>query len=224
MKISIIAPTCYRPAMFKQMLESLRRTTVGYDVEVIALIDEDNETVQVANDFGVDKINFSLNMRGAISCWNTGLSLSSGDIIVPAGDDQLFHNDWLRFALESLASKVSGCGVIGMNDLAYDGTKQTSTMILFDRAYCKEYMGGVIAPPVYSYYCVDSEWNEKSKLLNKFYWDKRSVVEHLHSAHNKRNKDRHDLFREENNYMASDNTIFEDRKYRGFPIEWESLI
>jgi hypothetical protein len=110
-----------------------------------------------------------------------------------------------------------------MNDLAYDGNKQLATMFLFDIDYCREVMGGIFAPPCYQYYCVDSEWNEKAKMLDKFYWDDRSIVEHLHSAHNKRPVDATDSYKEDK-WMEVDNKVFEERKSRGFPIEWEPLI
>ena len=224
MKISVIVPTCYRPDMFRAMLESLYSTTQGYEIETIVLIDEDVETVGVLNSFPDEDItvNFRPTMRGAITCWNLGLSLSSGDIIVPAGDDQKFYPKWLEYALESHEKKVDGYGVIGMNDLAYDGNAQLATIVMFDRKFCKDVLGGVIAPPVYNYYCVDSEINAKSKAMGKFYWDDRSIVEHLHSAHGKRPLDMHDISR--GDLMGKDNLIFEDRKLRGFPIEWESLI
>lgn len=223
MKISVIIPTCFRPKMFSDMLDSLERTTKGYDVETIAIIDRDLETLELAKKRGV-KVDFGSTMRGGVFCWNRGLEMSSGDIIVPSGDDQLFYDNWLDFALESHSSKLGGNGVVGMNDLAYDGNLQLATMFIFDRQYCKDYMGGVIAPPVYNYYCVDSEINSKAKSLGKFYWDKRSIVEHLHSAHGKRPVDDHDTFRGRQGYMEADNKIFRDRESRGFPIEWDSLI
>jgi glycosyltransferase involved in cell wall biosynthesis len=221
--ISVIVPTCNRPELFKNMLDSLKRTTQGFEVECIAVIDKDKESYQIAIDNGCWTI-FSDSMRGAIECWNIGLKMCHGDLIVPAGDDQIFYDDWLKYAIESHIEKLNSYGVIGMNDLAYNGNSQLATMFLFDRQYCKDHMGGVIAPPVYNYYCVDSEINAKAKSLNMFYWDERSTIEHLHPAHGKREKDEHDLLREKNNLMEIDNKIFEERKARGFPITWESLI
>ena len=205
------------------MLESLKTTTQGFELEVIALIDDDNESVKIALGFGC-LVNPSNVKRGAIDCWNIGLKMCHGDLIVPAGDDQIFHDNWLKYAIESHIEKLNSSGVVGMNDLAYNGNTQLATMILFDRQYCKDHMGGVIAPPVYNYYCVDSEINAKAKSLNKFYWDERSIIEHLHPAFGKREPDEHDKYREEKNFMELDNKIFDDRKSRGFPIEWDGLI
>lgn len=206
------------------MLDSLWRTTKGYDVEVVVVVDDDIISANVALMQQCHIVEHSRVRRGALYCWNRGLQLCSGDLIVPAGDDQVFHEDWLKYALESHQERLGGSGVVGMNDLAYDGNKQLATMFMFDRQFCKEVMGGIFAPPCYIYLNVDSEWNEKAKMLNKFYWDSRSVVEHLHSAHGKRVFDDHDKEKLEKNLSEIDGATFEDRKSRGFPIEWSSII
>lgn len=225
MKVSILIATCGRWQMFDDMLSSLQGTKPSeVKMEVIAVIDEDVETYKVAAEYQVNIVDFSLKKRGALWSWNRALQLSSGDIIVPAGDDQRFYPNWLDYALESHREKLGGYGVVGMNDLAYNGNTQLATMFLFDRKYCKEHMGGVLAPPVYKYYCVDSEINAKAKSLNRFYWDERAIVEHLHSAHGKRPVDNHDLDRQKGNYMELDNKIFEERKAQGFPVTWSAII
>lgn len=221
--ISIFVPTSGRPAMFGAMLKSLRETTVGYEVEIVAVIDDDLKALFWAHEYNVDIIDYSQTRRGALNAWNLGLQLSTGDVLVPAGDDQLFHPDWLRYALESHQNALGGSGVVGMNDLAYDGNTQVATMFLFDREYCKTHMGGIFAPPCYHYYCIDSEWNEKAKMLGKYIWDNRSIVEHLHSAHLKRPVDTTDSYKEDK-WMEEDNRMFQNRKLEGFPITWESLI
>lgn len=220
--ISILLPTCHRPALLRQMLQSLRDTTGEYEIEIVAVIDEDDETLRVVSEFCVDVTSYSPKRRGALSCWNKALRYSSGDILVPCGDDQTFYPKWLDYALESHKEKLGDYGVVGMNDLAYNGNTQVATMFLFDRKYCKEQMGGIFAPPMYRYYCIDSEWNEKAKMLGRFYWDERSIVEHLHSAHGKRPVDEHDRSRVD--LAGVDNKTFEDRKARSFPVEWEPLI
>lgn len=224
MKISILIPTCHRFDLLLKMIESLERTTKGYDIEEIYIVDEDEQTRDYLVWRNVDMLDYSATKRGALWAWNRALFHSDGDIIVPAGDDQVFHDGWLDYALESHQKQLRGYGVVGMNDLAYDGNTQVATMFIFDRAYCKNEMGGVFAPPMYNYYCIDSEWNEKAKILGKFYWDSRSVVEHLHSAHGKRALDQHDQLKLDSGWAAIDNEIFETRKKHGFPIIWESII
>lgn len=223
MKVSILIPTCYRPTMFSNMLDSLEETTAGYEIETIAVVDEDFETKKIA-DSRCTISSFSSRMNGALYCWNLALKLSTGNIIVPGGDDQIFHPHWLDYALESHRERLGGYGVVGMNDLAYDGNLQLATMFLFDRKYCQEVMGGIFAPPMYRYFCIDSEWNAKAKSLGRFWWDSRAVVEHLHSAHLKRPIDRHDIFRTEEGLMEKDNKTFADRLSANFPVTWASLI
>lgn len=221
--ISIFVATHGRPKMFREMLRSLRETTFGYEVEVVAVIDDDLDALEYAYEFGVETMDYSREKRGALNAWNVGLQLSEGEILVPTGDDHLFHKNWLKYALESFQDHLQNYGVLGMNDLAYNGNTQVATMWLFSRDYCKEVMGGIFAPPCYRYYCVDLEWNEKAKDLGYFYWDERSVIEHLHSAHNKRPVDATDLLKEQE-WILQDNKVFQDRWARSFPVEWEAII
>ena len=220
--ISVLLPTCNRPVLLENMLQSLYATVHRDRLEVIAVIDRDYDSAHLAVSYKVNVIDFSEKKRGALWAWNRALQLSSGNIIVPAGDDQIFHEGWIEYALESHREKVRNYGVVGMNDLAYDGNTQVATMFLFDRTYCRNEMGGIFAPPMYKYYCIDSEWNEKAKILGRFYWDERAKVEHLHSAHGKRPVD--DLDREKIDWMEEDNKTFAERKANGFPITWSPMI
>lgn len=221
--ISIFVPTSGRPAYFRDMLKSLRETTFGYDVEIVAVIDADEEALKYAYDYYVDTIDYSPTRRGALRAWNVGLELSHGELLVPAGDDQIFHPNWLKYAVESFQDRLDGYGVLGMNDGAYDGWLQVATMWMFDRKYCLDHMGGIFAPPCYHYYCIDLEWWTKARMLNRYYWEDRSVVEHLHSAHGKRPVDETDGFKDDG-WMEKDNRTFEQRKMDGFPVTWEPLI
>ena len=221
MKISVITPTCFRPLMFVEMCESLLETTKGYDVEHITVIDEDRQTYKLA-DFYSGVVDYSKVKRGALAAWNRGLEICTGDIIVPGGDDHLYHAGWLEYALESHKMRLGGYGVVGMNDGAYN-ENQVATMWLFDRQYCKDVMGGIFAPPVYTYLCVDLEWNEKAKMTGHYYRDMRAIVEHRHSAHGKRPFDKHDESKTQD-MVDRDTATFERRKAENFPITWESLI
>lgn len=221
--ISVILPTCKRPESLRKMLDSLVATTNGYEVEIIALIDDDPESVWIASDYDCI-LSYSKQRRSVLSLWNKGLQMSRGDLIHPAMDDLIYHENWLKYGLESHREKLGGCGVVGFNDMAYDGNKQVATQFMFDRNYCKDYMGGVIAPPVYKYLWIDVEINERAKLANKFFWDSRAVVEHAHSAHGKRPYDAHDQWKDESGLYASDGAIYRERKAQGFPVTWISLI
>jgi glycosyltransferase involved in cell wall biosynthesis len=226
MKVSILIPNMGRTEMFIEMLESLHRTTNyinGVEIETVIVMDVYSRAAIYATNYNVI-IDYSLTKRGALWAWNRALQLSSGEYIVPAGDDQIFHDGWIETALSSHERMLRGYGVLGMNDLAYNGNTEVATMFLFDRLYCKKEMGGIFAPPVYNYYCVDSEWNEKAKLLGRFYWEEKSVVEHLHSAHGKREIDDLDREKMDAGWMEIDNKTFEERKAQGFPVTWQPII
>lgn len=231
MRVSVLVPSAGRPDLLKDMLFTLQTSTNWargeHDVEVVLVVDEDEKSLKVAErSFSFDGkiLDWSPKKRGALWAWNRALQLSTGDILVPSGDDQTFHGNWLEYALESHQTKLRGYGVVGMNDLAYNGDLQVATMFLFDRKYCKEQMGGIFAPPMYRYYCIDLEWNEKAKVLGKFYWDSRSIVEHVHSAHGKRPIDDLDREKMDAGWMEEDNKTYQERKSQGFPVTWTPII
>lgn len=209
--------------MFEQAIKSVRETTSNYDVEIIAVIDDDEITKDIAlkNNCIVD---YSPIRRGALKSWNIGLSHATGDILFPFGDDSLCHPLWLDYALESHRERLGGFGMVGLNDGAYDGNLQLATVVLYDRAFCKSVLGGVAAYECYHYYCVDSELNYRARNAARFYWDSRSIVEHLHSAHGKREFDRHDAERQINNWMVQDNELFEQRRVENFPNNFKSIL
>lgn len=223
--ISLLLPTCKRPHLLGKMLGSLRATTQGYELEVIAVVDDDIVSANIAMEYKCI-VEHAPYRRGALFSWNRALKLSTktgnNDLIVPCGDDQIFYAGWLGYALESHKEKLDSYGVVGMNDLAYDGNSQVATMFMFDRLYLEKEMGNTFAPPMYKYYCIDSEWNEKAKMLGRFYWDSRSIVEHIHSAHGKRLVDELDREKMDSNWMEEDNKTFEQRKSQGFPITWSA--
>lgn len=220
--ISIFVATSGRPEMFRNMLKSLRETTKDYEIEIVAVIDADVKSYLWAAEYEVDVADYSPERRGALKAWNRAFQLSKGQLLVPAGDDQLFHEGWLYWAVDSHWNQLGGYGVLGMNDLAYNGNTQVATMWLFDKKWCKDHMGGVFAPPPYRYYCVDLEWWEKARALGHYFWEERAKVEHLHSAHGKRPVDELDLGKQD--WMEEDNRTFEQRKAQGFPVTWEPLI
>ena len=223
MKLSVILPTCNRPTILRAMLDSLISTTRDYEVEIIALIDGDLKSSQIAIERGCI-LDHSDERRNVLSLWNRGLKMSTGDMIHPAMDDLIYYENWLKYGLESHKEKLNSCGVVGFNDLAYNGNTQVATQFMFDREYCRQYMGGVIAPPMYNYLCLDLEVNSRAKLIDKFYWDERAIVEHRHSAHGKRDYDNHDLLKDKNDWTALDGRIYEERKAAGFPVTWQPLI
>ena len=221
MKTSIIVASMNRPAMLEECLRRIRETTVRLDIEVICVIDEDQRSWDVAWNF-IDSGIFNKKRIGTIEAFNQGLKLSTGDIIFPLGDDSYCHPGWLDKALEVHQNILKGYGMVAMNDLMLDGDTQLGTTVLYDRKFCRDWLGSVAAYPVYHYYYIDNELNERAKRAGKYIWCKEAIVEHIHSSNNKRPIDENDSNRA--GFMELDKIIFEERKAAGFPNNFPGSI
>jgi hypothetical protein len=168
-----------------------------------------------------DIVVFNRKRQGALKGWNTALWHSSGELLFPLGDDNWCHEGWLESVLEC-HSQLGGYGVVGLNDLMHDGNNHISTPF-FDRDFCIDHLGGVIAFPVYNYYNVDTEIMWRARRAGKLLWCPGAVCEHIHPANNKRAED--DIDRQKtNDWMVIDGKIFEQRKGSGFPDDFEPVI
>jgi len=230
-KISIILPTCNRPKFALQAVTGIYETTRHLNIELILVVDGDIETKNLLNDFLLDKTNdnwnytidYSFERRGALWSWNHGLSLSTGEIIFPAGDDSIFYKSWLDNALAYHEEFLNGYGMVALNDMIWNGNI-LGTTLMFDRKFCVDYLGGVCAYPEYNYFYIDNELNERAKLAGRFIWCRESIVEHIHPDVGKRPRDMLDMERNEKQYNIIDKQIFESRKSRGFPNNFEPAI
>ena len=81
--------------------------------------------------------------RGCSRAWNDALAATSGDPVVLAADDLVFHHGWLDAALECLAEFEDGWGLVGFND-GHCG-EELSTHYLMSRRFIVEVLGGVVA-------------------------------------------------------------------------------
>lgn len=230
-KTSIILATCNRKNLAIQCVRSLYLTTRHLPIELILVVDGDKETVEIIENFLEDKItdewnykvDYSSTRRGAKDSWNIGLSISTGEIIVPTGDDQLFYPNWLDFALKTHESELGGYGMVALNDKIHNGTV-LGTTVLYDRKFCIEHLGGVSIFPEYNHFYVDNEMNERAKLANSYAWCKESIVEHIHPDVGKRQRDNIDYERIVNKWMSMDHKIFIKRKAMGFPNDFKPMI
>lgn len=225
LSVSCIIPTMNRPQLLKQTLESLFATTQGIDVEAVVVIDENIESVQVCVDLLKEGrnilVNYSPSRRGAIPCWNIGLRMARADIFFHQGDDLWYNDGWLRLALDAHRDKLQNYGLVGVNDSMHDGN-HISTHALWDRQFCKDHLGGVMAMPHYGYYNVDVEFNERAKRAGKFYWCKEAVVKHIHPANSGRVKDETDTSHE--SCWEHDQALLAERRALDFPNDFDAVI
>lgn len=230
-KISIIFPTCNRFKYATQAIRGLYETTKHLNIELILVVDGDKKTADELENYLSDKktdkwnyiIDYSTTRRGAIESWNYGLSLSTGEILFPSADDSIYYENWLDNALEFHEEFLDGHGMVALNDKIWNGNV-LGTTLLYDRDFCIKYLGGVCAYPVYNYFYIDNELNERAKLAGKYVWCPEAIVEHIHPDVGKRPRDELDMERNQNNYNFLDKQIFERRKASGFPNDFKAVI
>lgn len=235
MLVSILLATYNRPEAAALCVKRFIETTPNHRVEIVVVTD-DNVTGQAVVDMAmtldcdaahVVTVIENKERIGAIAAWNMALKHSHGDILVPVGDDQNPHPGWLDAALKCHETELKGYGCVGLNDLMYgqDGTTPVlMTTLLFDRKFCKEAFGGVVAIPAYRYLFVDTELNARAQIKGRLFWCRDAVVEHLHPAAGKREIDAIDKEKMESDMWVVDEAMFMARRFAGFPDNFEAVI
>jgi GT2 family glycosyltransferase len=220
--ISVLLATAGRPEMAEAFAHSLRDTTTGHDVELVAAVDGDHETVDRLN--AVDGVSLIVDYhpahRGCSNAWNAALALSSGDEVVLAADDLTFEPGWLDAALATLAEFPNGWGFVGFNDGHWGA--ELSTHYLMSRRFVIEVLGGVIAWPCYSHSFNDVEASERAKRAGRYAWCADAHVHHNHWLWGERPQDDTDT-RSLPGHGHSMQT-YEQRAAAGFPDEFEAVI
>ena len=94
--ISVLVPSRGRPTIFRRMLDSLYATCANpYGIEVVVYLDDDDPT---ARDYPPpnEYLIYTIGPRRIFSSlWNECYLRARGDIVMHAGDDQLFQtNGW----------------------------------------------------------------------------------------------------------------------------------
>ena len=223
--ISVVIPSMNRPERLLAVVPSvLCTTTPPHDVEVIVVIDCDTKSrdwMLHLNDNRI-RVLFNEQRRGAIACWNQGLAAARGDVLVFFNDDCDPQDRWLDAAIKAHREQLGGYGLVGFNDGYQDGTR-LSVHYLFDRQFCIDHLGGVMAYPVYEFYANDSEANARAKRAGRFFWCKDAVVQHRHwTRPGEAHKDALDM---ENEPKAQrDMALYAQREAYGFPNNFEPVL
>lgn len=229
MKISFILPSKGRPGLFEKCVHQIISTTKPtIDVEVVTIA-EDADTygisLKLARKYNTDgvviKPKVHISPKGAIFSWNQGLKHADGNYIIPMHDDVWPEVGWAQIALTSHLNHVDGNGMIGLNDGHLDGNT-LATQVMYDRKFCIEHLNGSIACPHYHYLFIDNEFNERAKRAGKFYWEKEAYLIHNHPSHGTRKPDVNDS--EHASVWQIDEKLFNERKEKGFPDNWEPFI
>ncbi|MHC4647000.1 MAG: glycosyltransferase family 2 protein [Planctomycetota bacterium] len=222
-KVSIVLPSMNRPERLEKAVKRILEVTDHEPLEIIAVIDECTESRDRVDAIGDHRVHvlFNAERRGAIACWNQGLAYSSGDILTFWNDDCMPEPGWLEAALKAHREQLAGYGMVGFNDGYQDGN-ELAVQYLYDRAFCRDVLGGVMAYPVYEFAWNDTESNGRAKNAGRFYWCEDSVVQHNHWSRGDGVKD---ALNEENmEKQGRDGYIYYPREAAGFPDDFEAVI
>jgi GT2 family glycosyltransferase len=213
-----------RPARLARCVQQILATAGHLDIEVIVVIDCDvasRDTMISMHDARLVVL-FNGERRGAIACWNQGLAAATGNILVFFNDDCAPEPGWLDAALEAHQIQLNGYGLVGFNDGYQDGNR-LSVQYLFDRQFCRDHLGGVMAYPVYQFYCNDTEANARAKRAGRFVWCRAAVVQHIHwTRPGQTHKDT--LDRENSPKAPRDEALFNLRRAHGFPNNFDPVL
>lgn len=223
-KVSCIIPTMNRPVMLGRTLTRLFDTTKGLDVEAVVVVDGNVASVEIAAFFAREhpvSIDYSPVRRRAIDAWNIGMARANASIYFHQGDDLDYEDGWLQLALDAHREKLNGYGLVGVNDSMHDGNV-IATHALWDRQFCIDHLGGVMATPTLLYYGVDNMFNERAKRAGRFYWCKESVVRHIHPANNGREVDETDRYKDP--YWEPDMREMARIRAAGYPNDFEPVL
>jgi glycosyltransferase involved in cell wall biosynthesis len=223
--ISVLLATTGRPEQVRALIENLRATTTGHDVELVAAVDADVDTAEIVAaaqpsvGFRI-VLDYEREYRGCSRAWNDALYRSTGDPVVLAADDLEFGEGWLDAALMRLGEFEDGWGFVGFNDGHYG--EELSTHYLVSRRLIVEAFGGVIAWEAYTHSFNDREANDRARRAGRYAWCEAAHVHHRHWLFGERTQDATDT-RPLGHHPASARA-YEQRAAAGFPDDYEAVI
>ncbi len=223
--ISILLATTGRPESVRAFIESLRATTRGHDIELVAAVDADDETAAIIANLLPDQgfrvvLDYKRELRGCSRAWNDALSASTGDPVVLAADDLEWGDGWLDAALSTLQAFPDGWGFVGFNDGHWG--EELSTHYLMSRRFVAEVLGGVIAWECYRHSFNDREANERARRAGRYAWCEQAHVKHRHWLFGERARDETDS-RLLGEHPGSERA-FKERAAAGFPDDQKAVI
>jgi hypothetical protein len=220
--ISLITPTRFRIPQLLRYLKSFEETTRGFATESIIIADGDFETIDTAKATG-STILYRPIRQGAINCWNDGLRIAQGDVLIFGANDLIFHAGWLEEALNVLSTLTNKSGMVGFNDLSDWGKKnKLATHFLITRQCIIDVMGGCLAIPAYEHYFTDPEMNLRAQRAGCWAMADKAIVEHLSHYNGKAPDD--ECYAAARDSFARDQALYNKRKAAGFPNDFAAVI
>lgn len=217
--VSVLLATMGRLDMAVACVQSIRETTEGHDVEIVAAVDGPGHDAIVLSELGC-VVDHCTEPRGSSKAWNDALSLSTGDPVVLAADDLEFQAGWLDAALSTLSEFPDGWGFVGFNDGHWG--EELSTHYLMSRRFIVEVLGGVVAWECYCHSFNDREANARAHRAGRYAWAENARVLHRHWIFGDRPQDSTDT-----RLLAAhpvSERAFRLRSAAGFPDDEEAVI
>jgi cellulose synthase/poly-beta-1,6-N-acetylglucosamine synthase-like glycosyltransferase len=125
MNITVIVPTYRRPKDLARCLEGLKQQACPADEVIVTVRDTDDETWTFLEKFDSGLLplrTVTVKVTGVIAAMNSGLDVSTGDIVAFIDDDAAPHTDWLiRIEAHFLAD--DSLGGVGGRDIMYEGNQ-----------------------------------------------------------------------------------------------------
>ena len=130
-KVSVVIPTCNRPALLKRALRSVLAQTYQ-DFEIIVVDDGTESAANVAEDFKDQRIHYLKNegVHGGSAARNRGIEAAQGEFIAFLDDDDEWLSEKLKYQVTVLEKNpeavASFCGIRALDE--------KSGKFLFERA------------------------------------------------------------------------------------------
>ncbi len=208
---AVLVPVLERPQNALPFMQSLRASTGLATVYAVAQ-PSDTDTWQAWDEAGATIIPAS-GKRFGIKI-NDGYRNTTEDLLFITGDDVKFWPGWLDHAQHAM--NMSGCAVIGTNDLGNPRTMrgEHATHMLIRRDYIDQHGAswdgpGTVCHEGYRHWFVDDEIVTAAKTRSMFVAALGSKVEHLHPIWKKANMD--STYQLGTQFQKADKRLFEQR-------------
>jgi len=114
LQLSVIIPTCGRPAILREVLGALRKQTLSQEFEIVVVNDGGtSEAAELANNFGARY--YEQKRSGPATARNLGIHQAKGRVVLLLGDDTIPEERTLEEHLKVHQSR-QGVAVVGLID------------------------------------------------------------------------------------------------------------
>lgn len=215
MNTCMILPTRGRVGRARGVISRMLETARGLYIRVVTPDEEllDLESAWVS-------VTLSQEADTSIKAYNLGLSLSPDyDVYIVGADDLEAQDRWYENLLPFL--DPSRALLVGIND-GIQNPSSYPTHFAVTRRFITDLNGGVLVCPHYWSWYADIEiWNRAVR-AGAYSFANDSYLLHRHVNYTGAAKD--ETARRAERHQLNDSNIFEDRKLRGFPDDFQRIL